>query len=112
MDVKVLCSFILHLIGRRAVGRARSKSLPAGILGGRASIGVLTSLSIKGLASSVAGDTTTLPPSIVLRTLITRPNSYLYNPDDDDDDETLLNRGKREAAPFVCKGNLSVSRTR
>ena len=112
MDVKVLCSFILQLIGSHAVvrrRRSRSNSLPVGILGSRASSSVLTSASTKRLTSSVAGDTTTLPASLVLRTLITRPNSYLYNPDDEDD-ETLLNRGKREAAPFVCKGNLGVSR--
>ncbi len=37
--------------------------------------------------------------------LITKPNSYLYNPDDDDDD---IDRVKRDAAPFVCKGEIVV----
>ena len=36
--------------------------------------------------------------------LITKPNSYLYDPNDDDDDDEL-DRVKRDAAPFVCKGN-------
>ncbi|CAF0988782.1 unnamed protein product [Adineta steineri] len=35
-----------------------------------------------------------------IQSLITKPNSYLYDPDED---ETLLERIKREAAPFVCK---------
>lgn len=44
--------------------------------------------------------TSTIPSS----TLITKPNSYLYNPDDDDgNDEILLNRVKRDPQPFVCK---------
>jgi hypothetical protein len=36
--------------------------------------------------------------------LITKPNSYLYNPDDDDD----VDRVKRDATPFVCKGEIIV----
>ncbi len=39
--------------------------------------------------------------------LITKPNSYLYNPDDDDDDDDI-DRVKRDAAPFVCKGEIVV----
>ena len=33
--------------------------------------------------------------------LVTKPNSYLY--DGGDDDEEVLNRVKRDPAPFVCK---------
>jgi hypothetical protein len=47
-------------------------------------------------------DQTTFHSNIILQSLITKPNSYLYNPDDDD--EVLLNRVKRDPAPFVCKG--------
>ncbi|CAF4383933.1 unnamed protein product, partial [Rotaria magnacalcarata] len=39
--------------------------------------------------------------TIVAQYLITKPNSYLYNPDEDED--ILSERMKRDAAPFVCK---------
>ena len=41
--------------------------------------------------------------STTIQSLITKPNSYLYNPDDDND-EFLLDRVKRDTTPFVCKG--------
>ncbi len=44
--------------------------------------------------------------STVPTPLITKPNSYLYNPDDDEDDE--IERVKRDATPFVCKGEIIV----
>lgn len=44
----------------------------------------------------------TFIPSV---SLITKPNSYLYDPNDHDDDDDELDRVKRDAAPFVCKGN-------
>ena len=40
--------------------------------------------------------------------LITKPNSYLYNPDDDDDEDNEIERIKRDATPFVCKGEIIV----
>ena len=45
---------------------------------------------------------TTTASNAIFQTLATRPNSYLYNPDDDDD--IILSRVKRDPAPFVCKG--------
>ncbi|CAF1042460.1 unnamed protein product [Adineta steineri] len=49
---------------------------------------------------------TTLPTTKLSQSLITKPNSYLYNPnDDDDDDDILLNRIKRDSTPFVCKAD-------
>ncbi len=47
----------------------------------------------------------TYSSNTVVQSLITKPNSYLYNPDEDDD-EVLLNRVKRDPAPFVCKGKI------
>ncbi|UJR08864.1 hypothetical protein I4U23_013119 [Adineta vaga] len=35
-----------------------------------------------------------------IQSFITKPNSYLYNPDED---ESLLDRIKRDTTPFVCK---------
>ncbi|CAF4953868.1 unnamed protein product, partial [Rotaria sp. Silwood1] len=52
---------------------------------------------------SLKNDTTTLHSNIIFQSLITKPNSYLYNPDEDDDDDGLLNRIKRDKTPFVCK---------
>jgi hypothetical protein len=49
-------------------------------------------------------DKTTLQANTIFPSLITKPNSYLYDPDDDDDDDILSNRVKRDTAPFVCKG--------
>ncbi|CAF1617649.1 unnamed protein product [Adineta ricciae] len=46
--------------------------------------------------------TTTLSNGI-FPSLVTKPNSYLY--DSDEDDEIILDRVKRDPAPFVCKGD-------
>jgi len=35
-----------------------------------------------------------------IQTLVTKPNSYIYEPDDSED---ILERKKREPTPFVCK---------
>jgi hypothetical protein len=53
------------------------------------------------LSTSLARATTTIQSSNTFQSLITKPNSYLYNPDEDD--EILLNRVKRHPVPFVCK---------
>ncbi len=55
-------------------------------------------------ATTLRNDQTTVPSNIIFQSLITKPNSYLYNPDDDE--EILLNRVKRDPAPFVCKGTI------
>lgn len=52
---------------------------------------------------NLAKITTTIRSNITIQSFITKPNSYIYKPDDDDDEEILLNRVKREPAPFVCK---------
>jgi hypothetical protein len=56
--------------------------------------------------TSLRNDKTTFRSNISLQSLITKPNSYLYNPDDDDDEEVLLNRVKRDSTPFVCKSKI------
>jgi hypothetical protein len=56
------------------------------------------------LPTSLKNEKTTFRSTIIVQSLITKPNSYLYNPDEDEDDETLLNRVKRDSPPFVCKG--------
>jgi len=48
--------------------------------------------------------TTTIHSNSTIQSFITKSNSYLYNPNEDE--EMLLNRVKREPAPFVCKGKL------
>lgn len=59
-------------------------------------------------SSYLAEITSTIRPSSTIQSLVTKPNSYLYDPnDDDDDDEILLGRVKRESPPFVCKGKIS-----
>ncbi|CAF3908763.1 unnamed protein product [Rotaria sp. Silwood2] len=50
-------------------------------------------------------DTTTLHSNITFQLLITKSNSYLYNPDEDDDNDSSLNRIKRDKTPFVCKAD-------
>ncbi|CAF1245111.1 unnamed protein product [Rotaria sordida] len=56
--------------------------------------------------TSLKNVTTTLHSTIIFQTLITKPNSYLYNPDEDDDnDDNVLNRIKRDKIPFVCKAD-------
>ncbi len=57
-------------------------------------------------STTLENDQTTFYSNIHFQSLITKPNSYLYNPDDDDDDEILLNRVKRDPTPFVCKGKI------
>jgi hypothetical protein len=57
-------------------------------------------------STSLAAITTTIRSSNTIQSFITKPNSYLYNPDEDE--EILLDRVKREPAPFVCKGKISV----
>jgi len=57
-------------------------------------------------STSLKNDQTTFHSTIILQTLITKPNSYLYNPDEDNDDEILVNRVKRDTTPFVCKGEI------
>jgi hypothetical protein len=55
-------------------------------------------------STTLENDQTTFHSNIHFQSLITKPNSYLYNPDDDD--EILLNRVKRDPTPFVCKGKI------
>jgi len=50
--------------------------------------------------------TTTIRSNSTIQSFITKPNSYLYNPNEDE--EMLLNRVKREPAPFVCKGKIFI----
>jgi hypothetical protein len=52
----------------------------------------------------LAKATTAFHSSRLVQSLITKPNSYLYNPKDDD--ETPLDRVKRDPAPFVCKSKF------
>lgn len=49
--------------------------------------------------------TTSSPSTVALQFLITKANSYLY---DGQDDEEVLDRVKRDPAPFVCKSKSSV----
>jgi len=44
--------------------------------------------------------TTTITTTKTIQTLVTKPNSYIYEPDDSED---ILERKKREPTPFVCK---------
>jgi hypothetical protein len=53
---------------------------------------------------NLAKITSTIRTNTTIQSLITKPNSYLYNPDEDE--EILLDRVKREPAPFVCKGKI------
>ena len=53
-------------------------------------------------SKSLAKTTTTIRSNNIIQSLITKPNSYLYN--SDEDDEILLGRTKRDTMPFVCKG--------
>jgi hypothetical protein len=55
-------------------------------------------------STNLASITTTIRSTNIIQTFITKPNSYLYNPDEDE--EILLDRVKREPAPFVCKGKI------
>jgi hypothetical protein len=55
-------------------------------------------------STSLAKITTTIRSSNTIQSFITKPNSYIYNPDDD---EFILDRVKREPAPFVCKSKIS-----
>jgi len=57
-------------------------------------------------STSLKNDQTTFHSNIILQSLITKPNSYLYNSNEDNDDEILVNRIKRDTTPFVCKGEL------
>jgi hypothetical protein len=57
-------------------------------------------------STSLKNDQTTFHSNIILQSLITKPNSYLYNPNEDNDNEILVNRIKRDTTPFVCKGEL------
>lgn len=51
---------------------------------------------------------TTIRSNSTIQSFITKPNSYIYSPDDDDDSEEIsLDRVKRETAPFVCKSKYS-----
>ncbi|CAF1162602.1 unnamed protein product [Adineta ricciae] len=52
------------------------------------------------ITTSLATFTTTIRSSSAIQPLITKPNSYLYN---SDEEETVLDRTKRDTAPFVCK---------
>jgi hypothetical protein len=56
-------------------------------------------------STSLAKITTTIHSNNTIQSLITKPNSYLYN---SDEDEILLDRIKRESAPFVCKSKISI----
>jgi hypothetical protein len=58
------------------------------------------------LATPVAALTTTVHSGSALQLLVTKPNSYLYNPEED---ETPFERMKREAAPFVCKSKTFLA---
>lgn len=58
-------------------------------------------------SSYLAEITSTIRPSSTIQSLVTKPNSYLYDPNDDDDDDELLGRVKRESPPFVCKSKIS-----
>ncbi|UJR37385.1 hypothetical protein I4U23_030091 [Adineta vaga] len=63
-------------------------------------------ISRQKLTSSQTLDTiitTTTSSNGIFPSLVTKPNSYLYNPDEDD--EILLERVKRDPAPFVCKAD-------
>ena len=44
--------------------------------------------------------TTTTTTTKTIQTLVTKPNSYIYEPDESED---ILERKKREPTPFVCK---------
>jgi hypothetical protein len=57
-------------------------------------------------STSLRNDQTTFHSNTILQSLITKPNSYLYNSDEDNDDEILVNRVKRDTTPFVCKGEI------
>lgn len=59
------------------------------------------------ITTSLATFTTTIRSSSTIQSLITKRNSYLYNPDEE---ETLLDRIKRDAAPFVCKSKTFIVR--
>ena len=64
------------------------------------------------ISPSLADRSTTVHSNATLPPLITKPNSYLYNPADDEDDDSeqiVLNRVKRDPVPFVCKSNRALS---
>lgn len=48
--------------------------------------------------------TSTIRSNPTLQSLITKPNSYLYDPNEDE--EILLERVKRDSPPFVCKSKI------
>jgi hypothetical protein len=58
---------------------------------------------------NLATTTSTIHSNSAIQSFITKPNSYLYNPDEHDD--ILLDRVKREPAPFVCKGKKFIRRS-
>ena len=60
------------------------------------------------IPTSLESSKITLRSNIISQTLITKPNSYLYNPDEDDDNDNSIqrNRVKRESKPFVCESKI------
>lgn len=60
---------------------------------------VKSTTALKNVPTSL--NTTTIVPY-----LITKPNSYLYNPEEDED--ILLGRVKRDTTPFVCKSKIFI----
>ena len=64
------------------------------------------------ISPSLADRSTTIHSNAALPPFITKPNSYLYDPADDENDDSeqiVLNRVKRDPAPFVCKSNRALS---
>ncbi len=55
----------------------------------------------------LATSTSTIHSNNTIQSLVTKSNSYLYNPDEDD--EILLDRAKRDSPTFVCKGKKTNS---
>ena len=52
-------------------------------------------------SGNLAEITSTIRSNPALQSLITKPNSYLYDPNEDE--EIFLERVKRDSPPFVCK---------
>lgn len=63
---------------------------------------ILSQIISKTKSTAFQDTLTTTISNGIFPSLVTKPNSYLYNPDEDE--EIILDRVKRDPAPFVCKG--------
>ncbi|CAF4523879.1 unnamed protein product, partial [Rotaria sp. Silwood2] len=101
MDTKSSCWFIIYIIGRMGVLNFLSDStesyIPLNIIKQK----YVSTKPINNFFQYESSIPTSLKTNtnINVQLLITKPNSYIYNPDDD----IQLDRHKRDATQFVCK---------